>query len=103
MGNTYKVIAEKVSETVILLKLAFGEAAQNDVIVKDAAAALGELNLQGGETVLLNGPASLPVAIAIGHHVDHLYKEVAVFDPKLGAYVVSVSHGGREIGTLIKV
>lgn len=102
MANTYKISAEKVSENTVLLRLAFGEPAQNDVIVKDAVSALGELDLQGGETVLLNGPASLPVACAIAHGVCHLFTEVAVFDPKMAGYVVAVSHGGREIGTLIK-
>ena len=102
MANTYKISAETVSENTVLLKLAFGEPAQNDEIVRDAVAALEDLNLQGGETVLLNGPASLPAACAIAHGVCHLYKEVAVFDPKMGSYVVAVSHGGREIGTLIK-
>ena len=47
------------------LRLAFGEPAQNDVIVRDAVAAVQALNLEGGKVIRLNGPASLPVAIAI--------------------------------------
>lgn len=39
--------------------------------------------------------------MSIGHAVNHLFAEVAAFDPKLNGYVVAVSHGGREIGTLI--
>lgn len=79
------------------LKIGFGEPAQNDQIVRDAKAKLYEMvndgTLAGGELIKLNGPASLPVAVAIAHAVAHLYETVAVFDPKLGKYVVSVSHG----------
>ena len=98
---TYKISAETTANGV-LLRLSFGEPAQNDQIVRDAVSALSELKLSGGETVLLNGPASLPVAVAITHGVAHLFNEVAVFDPKMAGYVVAVSHGGREVGTLIQ-
>ena len=98
---TYNISAEQ-TLLGVLLRLSFGTPAQNDQIVKDAVLALESLKLSGGETVLLNGPASLPVACAIAHGVAHLYKEVAVFDPKMAGYVVAVSHGGREIGTVIK-
>ena len=80
-----------------VLKVAFGEAAQNDQIVAEASAILAEMTesgeLSGGPIVKINGPASLPVAVAIAHGVSHLFETVAVFDPKLGKYVVSVSHG----------
>jgi CRISPR-associated protein Csx3 len=99
--KAYKISAEQTSEGT-LLRLSFGTPAQNDQIVCDAASELESLKLEGGQTVLLNGPASLPAACAIAHGVSHLYKEVAVFDPKMGAYVVAVSHGGRAVGTLIK-
>lgn len=102
MGNTYRVTAETPSDGVVLLRLAFGDPAQNDVIVQDAAAALESLKLSGGQTVLLNGPASLPVAAVLTHGVAHLFREVAVFDPKMGSYIVAVSHGGRQVGTAFK-
>lgn len=80
-----------------ILKVGFGSPAQNDEIVRDAVARLSEMTLNGelsgGKIVKINGPASLPVAVAIAHGVNHLYETVAVFDPKLGKYVVSVSHG----------
>lgn len=98
--RTYKISAEE-TPSGVLLRLAIVGSAQNDQIVRDAVSALAELNLQGGQTVLLNGPASLPVACAIAHGVAHLFKEVAVFDPKMAGYVVAISHGGREIGALI--
>lgn len=100
MANTYQISADQYANGV-LLRLAFGEPAQNDQIVVDAVNALSELELEGGETVYLNGPASLPVACAIAHGVAHLFKEVAVFDPKMAGYVVAVSHGGRAVGTII--
>lgn len=99
--STYTVDG-RVAGPATILKIGFGSPAGNDQIVRDAVAAVKALGLTGGETVFLNGPASLPVAIAIGHEVAHLFKEVACFDPKLAAYVVAVSHGGREPGTLIK-
>ncbi len=101
MGDTYRITAET-TPAGVLLRLSFGTPAQNDQIVKDAVAALASLALPGGQTVFLNGPASLPVACAIAHGVSHLFAEVAVFDPKMAGYVVAVSHGAREVGTLIK-
>ena len=98
--TTYNISADQQGQDVVL-KLAFGEPAGNDQIVVDAAAALKALDLQGGRTVFLNGPASLPVAVAIAHGVVHLYSEVAVYDPKLAAYVIAVSHGGRPVGSIV--
>ena len=38
----------------------------------------------------------------IEHGLGHLYETVAVFDPKLGKYVVSISHGAKySVGDLI--
>lgn len=80
-----------------VMKVGFGEPSQNDEIVRAAVARLNEMTesgeLSGGEIVKINGPASLPVAVAIAHGVNHLFETVAVFDPKLGKYVVSVTHG----------
>lgn len=101
MGDTYRISAESMPSGV-LLRLSFGTPAQNDLIVRDAVMALEGLKLSGGQTVFLNGPASLPVACVLGHKLAHIYAEVAVFDPKMAAYVVAVSHGGREIGTVIQ-
>lgn len=80
-----------------LLRVGFGDPAQNDQIVKDAVARLDEMvkagELAGGTVLKINGPASLPVAVAIAHATSHLYGVVGVFDPKLDKYVVAVSHG----------
>jgi CRISPR-associated protein Csx3 len=85
-----------------VLKLSFGAPAQNDQIVRDAVAAVKALKLEGGKVIKLNGPASLPVAIALSHEVGHLFGAVAAFDPKLGKYVVAISHDPDfAIGDLI--
>ncbi len=89
-----------------ILKLAFGEPAQNDQIVRDAVARLSEMEqageLSGGGLVLLNGPASLPVAVAIAHSLVHRFSAVGVFDPKLNGYVVAVTHDpAYELGAII--
>lgn len=95
MAVYYRVEVEKTAG-VDLLRINFAEPAQNDQIVTAAYWRLAELieagEIAGGKMVKLNGPASLPVAVTIAHAVAHLYEVVAVFDPKLGKYVVSVSH-----------
>ena len=70
----------------------FGAPASNDKVVQAALAALRDLRLGGGRGVLFNGPASLPVAMALAHAVAHLYEFVACYDPKISRYVVAISH-----------
>ena len=99
---TYKIFLEQGN----LLKVGFGDPAQNDQICCDAARQLEELSssgtLAGGPVIKSNGPASLPVAVVIAHAVSHLYEAVAVFDPKWGKYVVATSHGTQlRVGDLI--
>ena len=85
-----------------LFKVGFGDPAQNDEIVRAAKSRLGELGELGGELALINGPASLPVAVVIAHGLLHVYGAIGVFDPKLGAYVVAAAHGGEySVGELI--
>lgn len=85
-----------------LLRLFFGTPAQNDQIVRDAAQALADLGLPGGELVLLNGPATNVAMCAIAHGVGHLYQAVGVFDPKMAGYVVAVAHSDRySVGDVI--
>jgi CRISPR-associated protein Csx3 len=99
---SYKISLEEGS----LLRVGFGDPAQNDQIVRDAEKRLAEMvesgELKGGELIKINGPASLPVACVIAHAVAHLFQAVGVFDPKLGKYVVAISHGDKyTIGDLI--
>ncbi len=89
-----------------VLRVGFGDPASNDVIVKDATASLKQMKadgvLTGGPLLKVNGPASLPVAVVLAHTLVHLYGAVAVFDPKLQKYVVSVSHNpDYAVGDLI--
>lgn len=104
MASSYNIVASPLAGPSggTLLKISFGAPAQNDQIVKDAAAALEGAALAGGELVLLNGPASLPAACVIAHAVAHRFKAVGVFDPKMGGYVVAISHDeNRPLGTFI--
>jgi len=96
----------KIEKTADVLKVGFADPAQNDQIVRDAVARLDEMvkagELSGGKLIKVNGPASLPVAMAIAHAIAHLYEVVACFDPKLAKYVVAVSHGeANKPGDLI--
>lgn len=85
-----------------VLRVGFGVPAQNDQIVRDAVAAITALGLQGGPIIKVNGPASLPVAVAITHAIAHIFGVVGVYDPKLGKYVVAVSHDpAHQVGDLI--
>ena len=79
----------------VLLTIGFNkeEPANNDRLVPDAIAAIQACELKGGEVALLNGPASLPVAMALGHALAHMYGAVAGFDPKMNSYIVSIAHG----------
>lgn len=89
-----------------LLKVDFGEPAQNDRIVRDAEKRLEEMiesgEIAGGELIRINGPASVPVAMVLAHRLNHLYEAVACYDPKLLRYVVAITHGDKyHIGDLI--
>lgn len=89
-----------------LMTVGFGDPASNNAICAyvastlDAMKASGEL--VGGPVLKITGPASLPVAFVIAHAVLHIYGAVAIFDPKLQKYVVSVAHGAEyAVGDLI--
>ena len=91
-----------------VLRIAFGVPSSNDQIVKDATARLDEMmktgELSGGGLLKINGPASLPIAMVLGHKVSHLFEAVACFDPKLNKYVVVISHSPNPkfaIGSLL--
>lgn len=89
-----------------VMKVGFAEPAQNDQIVKDAAARLEQMSesgeLKGGSLLKINGPASLPVACVLTHKVAHIYGAIGVFDPKLGKYVICITHNPTyKLGDLI--
>ena len=80
-----------------VLRIGFGEKAKNDVIVKEITNHLKEMiesgELPGGPLLKINGPASLPASMTISSKVTGLYKNVAVYDPKLDKYVVTFADG----------
>ena len=102
---TYNVTRSEVSvdgAAADLFKVGFGDQAQNDAIVRDAQKAIENAGGVGGRLALVNGPASLPVAVVLAHHLLHRYAAVAIFDPKMAGYVVAASHGGDvELGDVI--
>ena len=104
---TYNVIRSEVfvhGAVADLFKVGFGTPAQNDQIVRDAHASLEAIGEFGGAMALVNGPASLPAAVVVAHHLLHRYAAVAIFDPKMAGYVVAASHGsGYSLGDLIPV
>ena len=91
-----------------ILRIAFGAPSDNDQIVRDAVARLDVMTrsgeLSGGGLLKINGPASLPVAMVLGHKLSHLFEAIACFDPKLNKYVVVISHSPNPdyvVGNLI--
>lgn len=89
-----------------ILQVSFGEPAENSQIVQDAAARLEEMansgELTGGNLVKVNGPASIPVAFVLSHKLAHIYGAVGCFDPKLGKYVICITHNpDYKLGDLI--
>lgn len=106
---TYKIETSNVvvaGSAATMLKVGFSDPAQNNLIVRDVELRMMELfpadGSTGGTLALINGPASLPVAVVLAHHLIHRFGSVAVFDPKMGAYVVCSSHGaGHAVGDVI--
>jgi CRISPR-associated protein Csx3 len=89
-----------------ILRIKFGEPAQNDQIVKDAAARLEEMaqsgELAGGELLKINGPVSIPVAFVLAHKLAHIYGAIGFYDPKLAKYVICITHNpAYKLGDLI--
>lgn len=87
-----------------LLRIDFGETAKGDAVVRDAVAALDGIAFPGGELLRINGPASLPVAMAIAHVTGHRYGAIATYDPKIPGYIVAISHDpAYAVGDLLPV
>lgn len=87
-----------------MMKVGFGEPAQNDEIVREVTGKMEELKADGlgGPLVLINGPASLPVAVVLGHHLAHQFGAIGIFDPKMAGYIISASHGSsHRVGDVI--
>lgn len=99
--STYKIELKDA-----ILRVSFGEPAQNDQIVRDAAARLEEMaasgELAGGPLLRINGPISIPVAFVLAHKLAHIYGAVAFYDPKIAKYVICITHNpSYKLGDLI--
>jgi len=88
---------------VSLLRVGFGKPSSNAQIVAEVDEFLKSASntIPGGSLCLVNGPASLPVAFVLAHSLVHRFTEIAIFDPKMTAYVIVSSHGGRSVGDTI--
>lgn len=91
-----------------ILKVSFDKdnPATGDRIVGDAETRLEELInsgvLAGGNLLKINGRMSIPVSYTIAHQLGHLYSAIAVFDPRLNAYVVTITTNPEyQLGTRI--
>jgi CRISPR-associated protein Csx3 len=89
-----------------ILRINFGEPAQNDQIVKDAAKRLEEMarsgELAGGQLLKINGPVSIPVSFVLAHKLAHIYGAIGFYDPKLAKYVICITHNpAYKLGDLI--
>lgn len=99
--KTYRI--ERAADTKhTVYRIGFGDPATNQDIVREVARHFKDEPPHGGGVLLIDGPASLPVAFVLCHAVAHLYGAVAVKDPKLGGFVVCVSHDPTHtVGDLI--
>ncbi|CEJ48085.1 CRISPR-associated protein Csx3 [Umezakia ovalisporum] len=89
-----------------ILRVSFAEPAQNNQIVQDAALRLEEMStlgeLSGGQLLRINGPISIPVAFVLAHKLAHIYGAIGFYDPKLGKYVICITHNPTyKLGDLI--
>jgi CRISPR-associated protein Csx3 len=92
MPEHFRVEVRDEVDGVVTIHVGFEIPAANTELVPAAIEALSALNLTGGRGIRFNGPASLPVAMALAHAVGHLFGYVACYDPKLSGYVVAISH-----------
>ena len=84
------------------LSTSFGTSADNDAIVREVVQTIPTLHLPGGTLLKITGRMSLQVAFVLAHAVAHLYKAIAVWDPKLSHYVVCITHSPDfPIGKLV--
>jgi CRISPR-associated protein Csx3 len=67
-----------------ILRINFGEPAQNDQIVQDTTPRLEEMvqsgEFAGGQFLRINGPVSIPVAFVSAHKLAHIHGEISSFN-----------------------
>ncbi len=89
-----------------VMEIGFGTPGTNAEIVKFVHKLLKEKHakgeIPGGSLIKITGPASLPVTVVLVSFLQGLYGTIAVFDPKLGKFVVSLSRSPKyALGDLI--
>lgn len=87
-----------------ILKVGFGdEASTNAFIVPEASTKAATFkDAVMGKVLRIHGAASMPVAMALSHEFCHIVPALACFDPKLGGYVVCVTHSpDYKLGQII--
>lgn len=101
--TTFNVTLGSKTGAIQVVNVGFGTPATNQEIVIDAANGFRAIAKQlHGTVVAINGAASLIAALAIGHEVAHITKAVAAYDPKLGKYVVAISHDSSyKVGSVL--
>jgi len=57
--------------------------------LRDVASFADQLH---GKHAQINGPCTTGMALALGHKLAHISKSVSIYDPKLAAYVLAVTH-----------
>ncbi|MFH1291602.1 MAG: CRISPR-associated protein Csx3, partial [bacterium] len=95
---SYKIETVSVSlnsNAATLFRIGFADPATTDIVVRDAEERIKQIEAEdlelGGKVALTNGPAALPVAMVLSHHLAHRFETVACFDPKCGGYIVAIT------------
>lgn len=78
-----------------VLNLAFGKEADSDEILKELDTKINELidnkSIKGGVLLLVNGRCTIINAVYLGKKLAPYYSTIAINDPKIQAYVVSIT------------
>ena len=104
--NTRNVTPWRFEETIYWDLDRLLEPPSNGEMLQELASRESELKaeLGNGKLLVINGPASLPIAMFLAHMVGHSFGAVACFDPKLSGYVVAISHDpDYAIGDVIQI
>lgn len=77
--------------------------ASNDQLCAFVRLELMSIDFPGGKLIKINGAASLPIALVLGHKLQALYGAIGVYDPKLQKYVIAISNSKDfHVGDLVE-
>jgi len=82
---------------ILIAKINNGKQVDGDEILRDAKTELESLMHSGGlpggkQPLRINGRTTVLASFLIGSQLAHKYSSIAVFDPKVEGYVVTISH-----------